>query len=273
MKVITYATKKAQYYDSLEDSCNKYNYDLVTLGLDTKWNGMGDKIKGVKNYLDQLPDKEQFVVVVDAYDVIACRDSKDITDMFYREFQQDEVVFNAERPSSSYFLRWLWNQKYSTKTMGDTEYNKLNAGIVMAKAKVLIEFYDLLINQNNLHNTNVKSDQKLIYNILDVDERNIKVDGNCSLFNTFALSDDISVQNGRIYNTYTKTYPFFIHGPGKNTKMNDYIKGAGVKLNFTRTSLDHNNINKNYINIDILIIIGIILIALFISVVARRLRK
>ena len=35
MKVITYATKKDQYYDSLEDSCKKFGYELITFKTDS----------------------------------------------------------------------------------------------------------------------------------------------------------------------------------------------------------------------------------------------
>jgi hypothetical protein len=273
MKVITYATKKAQYYDSLEDSCSKFNYELVTLGLNTTWHGMSDKIKAVKEYLDTLDDQDQLVLVVDAYDVIACRDSKEIESVFSSCFDQKHVIFNAERPSSSYYLTWLWNRSYSSKTMGDTKYNKLNAGVVMAKTKVLKEFYQSLIHENNLYNTHAKSDQKLIYNIIDVNERNIKVDGNCNIFTTFGLSDDISVRDGKLFNSHTSTYPFFVHGPGKNTKMDDYIDAVGVKRNFTRNAIDHHNINNKYINIDILILIGILLVVTAIVFGLRYLRK
>lgn len=260
MKVITYITKKDQYYDSLEDSCKKFNYDLITLGIDTKWNGMGDKIKGVRNYISELENKDEFVLVVDGYDVIACRDSKDIIDEFNNTFNDKDVIFNSERLPSSYFLSYLWERNYTSKKCGNTKYNKLNAGVLMAKINVLLEFYDFLISEYNLNKKHIKSDQRLIYDIIDKDEKNIRIDSNCNLFTTVALSDDIIVKENKLYNNYSKTYPFFIHAPGKNTKMDSYINTVDVKLTYHKpNALDQNNIHKHYINFDLLVFTGLLI--------------
>ena len=113
MKVITYATKKDQYYDSLEDSCKKFDYELITLGLGKKWHGMGDKIKGVYGYLSDLILKEELVLVVDAYDVVFCRHSSEIEKEFLENYEQDDIVFNSERLSNSYIVNYVWKNSYS----------------------------------------------------------------------------------------------------------------------------------------------------------------
>lgn len=256
MKVITYITKKEQYYDSLEDSCKKFNYDLVTLGLGTKWNGMGDKIKGVRNYISELENKNEFVLVVDGYDVIACRDSKDIVDEFNNTYDDKHIIFNSERLPKSYLSSYLWEKYYSPKKIGNTKYNKLNAGVLMAKVDVLLDFYDFLISEYNLNEKDIKSDQKLIYNIIDKDERNIRIDNKCKLFTATGLRDDIIIKENKLYNNYSKTYPFFIHAPGKKTKMDDYINTVDVKLNYQYPG--EYNINK-VVNIDIFILTGLLI--------------
>ena len=257
MKVITYATKKDEYYDSLVDSCKKYNYDLVTLGLGQPWNGMGDKIKGVNQYLTTIHEDET-VIVADAYDVIACRDSKYLMSEYQKKFDTSKIIFNAECLPASYLLSWIWESRYSAKRMGKTKYNKLNAGVLISKVKILKDFYDTLIQENNLETTHITSDQELIYNMIDKDEKNIALDENCTLFNTIALVDDIVIEKGKLYNSHTDTYPFFIHGPGKKTKMEKYINAAGVDLNYTKPdSFDVNVINKK-ISIDIIICIALL---------------
>ena len=263
MKVITYVTKKDQYYNSLEDSCKKFNYTLITLGLNTKWNGMSDKIKGVRNYLAELKNKDEFVIVVDGYDVIACRDSKDLLATFNSTFDDNHIIFNAERLTNSYLISMLWETSYSSKKCGNTKYNKLNAGALMAKTSVLLEFYDYMIAEFNLNEQHAKSDQKLIYNIMDKDERNIRVDSHCNIFTTFGLQNDLVIKSDKkLYNSYSKTYPFFIHGPGKNTKMDKYINAVDVKLDYTKENeLSLAKIHNEHIHFDLLVFI--VLLVLF----------
>ena len=268
MKVITYATKKDQYYDSLEDSCKKFGYELITLGLGKKWNGMGDKIKGVHEYLSQLYYSDEFVLVVDAYDVVFCRQSSEIEKEFLENYKEDEIVFNSERLSKSYAVNYVWENSYSDiKFDSDTEYKKMNAGVVMGKIKKLIEFYQKFITSNNLESENIKSDQRLIYKMLEKNTfKNITIDSKCKLFTTFSrLRDDIEFKGDKVFNSHTETYPFLIHGPGKLTKMDNYIKKLGVKLNYTKSSLKHYSYYYVSQIADFLIFIGIIL-SLYLSI-------
>lgn len=81
MKVITIATESGGYFNALIESSKKYNYQLIILGFNKEWKGFGWRLKLVLNFLKKLP-AEEIVMMIDAYDVVFLRNSKDIIDEF-----------------------------------------------------------------------------------------------------------------------------------------------------------------------------------------------
>ena len=63
--VITYANKSSGMFESLTN--NKFNVPIKVLGMGTKWNGFMDKVKGYRDHVKTLPDKD-IVVIVDGFD-------------------------------------------------------------------------------------------------------------------------------------------------------------------------------------------------------------
>jgi len=242
MKVIVYATKECQYYSALQDSCKKFNYDLITLGLGTKWNGMGDKILGVYDYLQKLENKEEVVLVVDAYDVIMCRDSKDIIEEF-NKLEEDKVVFNAESLSSSFIKQYEWEKNYSKKKFFTTRYNKLNAGAMIGKAINIIKLFIKIIDKEKLRTLKIKSDQKAIYNMIEkgiITMGEITIDNQCKIFTAVSeLTNDIVIKDNKLFNKNTKTFPFVIHGPGTFTSLDRIIKDIDIKSNFNKSKIKY----------------------------------
>ena len=136
MKVLTYATHESQYFNSFKESCKKYNYDLKILGLGDKWEGFAGKTKKIYNYL--LKEKgEDFVIVCDAFDVIMTKDSSEFMEGFYKNFDIEDVVFNAEA-INSYAILPFWIKKYKInkdKLKIKSKYKLLNAGVYIGKIK------------------------------------------------------------------------------------------------------------------------------------------
>lgn len=243
MKVIVYATKECQYYTALQDSCKKFNYDLITLGLGNKWNGMGDKILGVYDYLQKLTDKEEIVLVVDAYDVIVCRDSKDIIEEF-NKLEEDKVIFNAESLSSSFIKEYAWCKNYSKKKFSFNRYSKLNAGAMIGKVINIIKLFKKIIDKEKLRTLKIKSDQKVIYNMIDekiITMEEVNIDSKCKIFTAVSeLTNDIVIKDNKLFNNNTKTFPFVIHGPGTFTSLDNIIKDIDVKSKFTKSKIKYN---------------------------------
>lgn len=262
MKVIVYATKECQYYSALQDSCKKFNYDLITLGLGTKWNGMGDKILGVYDYLQKLKNKEEVVLVVDAYDVIMCRDSKDIIEEF-NKLEEDKVIFNAESLSYSLIRNYDWKKFYPGKNFGSSKYDKLNAGAMIGKVINIIRLFKKIIDKEKLRTLKIKSDQQVLHKMINdkiVDFDEINIDSQCKIFTAISnLNDDLIMKNNKPYNKHTKSFPFVIHGPGVRTSLDHIIKKVGINSSFTKSKIKYDLFYYFTNLLDLIILTGILL--------------
>ena len=102
MKAITVATENNGYFETLKESSMRYNYHLVVLGYEQEWKGFGWRLNLVLEYLKTLPSDE-IVIVVDAYDVIFLRDSKELKEEFLK--------MNVKFLCGQLFLQDLLGQK------------------------------------------------------------------------------------------------------------------------------------------------------------------
>lgn len=263
MKVVCYATSENQYLDALRDSCKKFDYDLSVLGLGKKWGGMGDKIVGVKEHLEDAYDNDLYLVV-DAYDVIFTRESKKFEEDFYKNYKEDDIVFNSEVLPNSYVKYNDWVKFYSSEHPNSkNKYKAMNAGVVVGRRTRLIEFYEKLIDRSTISTQRKQSDQQTIYRLFNKGIfPDIKLDYECKLFTVITeFNNDIVFKDSRLYNKYTKTYPYLIHGAGKKTSLNKYIDFLNLKTSFYKSHIVYNFYYYFFRYLDYLIFLGAILIS------------
>ena len=67
MKVVTYVTRVQGKFEELVN--NEHGVHVEVLGMGNKWNGYMDKIRGVYEYIENLPD-EEIVVYLDGFDTL-----------------------------------------------------------------------------------------------------------------------------------------------------------------------------------------------------------
>lgn len=69
LKIVTVATKDAEYLKYLKESCNRHGTELIVLGMGRPWTQYYDKYKYILEEIDSFEDDDIFCFV-DAYDVI-----------------------------------------------------------------------------------------------------------------------------------------------------------------------------------------------------------
>lgn len=239
VKVICYATHPDQYYYNLVESAEKFNYELITLGMGTKWKGFGDKYIGYYDFLKNYKNKEDIILFVDAYDVLLCRDSKDIITTYKKNY--NKVVFNCEPSSLSYshsLIKKKYMNVYKIPECGNNceKCQFINSGVFIGKVKDIEKIVKLFINSSNYsHNTD---DQKIINDKYTNKEIDIEIDYKGVLFGVKcddcdSFNPNISVNNNRIFNPNTNTYPFVLHGPGP-TNLDSYVRLLNLKYYYSK---------------------------------------
>lgn len=260
MKIITYATHSSQYFESLKESAKRYNYELVIIGYGTKWNGFKGKTLNIYNYLSNM-DKEEFIIISDAFDVVIGRNSSEFINEFNKYFVDDDIVFNSEAINSYILLNdWLKYNKISKKKLHiKSKYKLLNAGVYVGKVENILSFLEKSLKNG------IEDDQQSFIKIYNKSS-NIKIDSDCKLFSTISsYNNDVSIKKGKIFNKYSNSYPFFLHGPGPYTRLEPYINKLNLSNNFSKNKFkDHSYyFLANYCDFIILFLLFIICLLIY----------
>jgi hypothetical protein len=224
MKVITVATESGGYFNTLIESSKKYNYQLIILGFGNEWKGFGWRVKLVLNFLKQLPP-EEIVMMVDAYDVIFLRDSKDIIDEFKK--LNTRFLCGAFRKING-IIGYVQEKEFG-KCKNNLLYPYVNicAGTWMGYVEDIINLYSKYEIDNN-------QDDQILLNIIYDQVNNQKIITADTKFNIFCTlfpnlisgeirdEDKIIVNNNELICGNTNTKPFAIHGLA-NTKLNNIL--------------------------------------------------
>ena len=96
LHVYTVATRHGPELDALRASCHRKGLGLHVLGINNLWQGFGNKYLWTAEYLDlqRLPD-DDVMVFVDAYDVLALADEREILEKFRASGAR--IIFTAEK--------------------------------------------------------------------------------------------------------------------------------------------------------------------------------
>ena len=235
MRIITYVTSSQQYYPSLIESSKKFNYDIITLGMGEKWKNFREKNIRILNYLQQEKNKEEIIIISDGYDVLLVKDSKNILDTFKKNYSEEDILFNSEALSNSYIINREWKKIFEPKILNKNKYKILNAGLYIGKIKNIISMLEAYLGEN------IEDDQKGFNKLYKKNLLNITIDYKCLIFTAIStLNYDLVIKDKKIYNNYTKTYPFAIHGPGSYIRLEPYIKILNLKSGYKKSKLKEN---------------------------------
>lgn len=272
IKVITYATGNAQYFNELQESAIKFNYNLTVLGMGNEWKGFIDKLTHIYKYISETLDDSDIVMCIDAYDVIFCRDSSEFEKIYMENFDyENKILFNAEALSNSFIMNEFWYKKFNPPNKTETKdfkYKYLNAGVCIGMVKnVKAMMADILGREG------ITDDQVEIMKTYSQNDTNIEIDHGCKLFNTVScLNNDLVLNEScGIYNSHTSTYPCLIHGPGQYTTIDTYVNWAGLNSVYKKSNLKRNlSILLNYYFDYIVAIIVIIIIFIIVCIATKK---
>ena len=281
VKLITVATDKKGYYKWLEASCKRYNVDLITLGMNQKWQGFTMKYILLINYLKTI-DRNELIIFIDAYDVLLLRPLDDIEELFNNivKITNKKIIVSMDG-SNIYSLNSIDNILYKLENLyfGKCKSLSINAGTYMGRVKDILDILYEMTNDLNIDPS--LDDQILMTNHCNNNKDKYYIDHNNNIFYvvTHTLTDimkyiQLDSNNNVIVNN---TKPYFIHG-NANTILDNLILKLGYNItdieiknnyNFFYNKLVKSTIivypkqinynNKKYIILIIIIIIFIIL--------------
>lgn len=246
MKVVCVATGISGYYKNLQESCKRYNFDLITLGFNMKWGGFTMKFDLMKNYLNQL-NEDEIVMFVDAYDVFMNDFSRKVISRF--ESFNKKILFSSEFTNPNYSNLFLLENIAFDKCKSTI----INSGCYMGYVSYLKKLFNLLCERNDCSNYKL-DDQKLLNKLCNIEseffDNYIAIDYDGLIFytmkcdnlqsyilpNNYKCNSSLIEENGKLINTRTNLQPIVIHGPF-NLKLDNFIQYKGfIPKNMNRNS-------------------------------------
>lgn len=201
------------------NTVQKNNWEYAIVSMSEKWNGFTDKVKGIQQFLQTLPE-DKIVVVSDTRDVVCCRTSKQFMQAFTSK-QTDFLVsmevlchgkFESEVPRGPCVpLTNYWKQT----TRAYKPLRKfVNAGLLCGKVSAVKAFYTWLTQKG------YKDDQVALGNYMNANPVKVYADDKAELLHTsnFAyreciLSHENQIQDSPTFSELFGHGAFFLHLP------------------------------------------------------------
>lgn len=224
--VVTVATKETDGFRRFLRSAKHFNFTVKVLGQEDKWSGGdymsapggGQKVRLLKQALDEMKDNDQIILFTDSFDVVFASGPKELLKKF--EQAGHKVVFSSES--------LIWPDRHlEDKHPHVREGNRFigSGGFI----GYLPNVKDLVADWTGKDH---ESDQLFFTKIYINPEKrkslNITVDSKCRLFqNLHGALDDVVLkfEDGRVRarNVLHDTLPVIIHGNGPTKLQINYL--------------------------------------------------
>lgn len=225
MKFFTVASDPSPHLDRLLDSANRQGIEIEVLGFRQPYPGHCQKLILMRDALEKLDPNEIFLFA-DGYDVIFLAPESEILEKF--NAMNVPLLFNAEqnfmcrsRKKPLYFLKNIFKQR---------PYRYLNSGLYMGKAGAFLD----VLNKLSFHPSD-NCDQTKISIFYHENPGQIYLDESghilsCAGGREGCSHRDYLIQNQRLFNTVTQTWPCVLHFPGGAFhRLDDLARGLGIR--------------------------------------------
>ena len=192
MKLVTYATHSHGTFEQLVGG----SHDIEVLGFGTPWTGFMDKFKGVREYLDTLPDTE-IVIFLDGFDSLIVREDLGDLEETFKSLNCKVLVSHENKSSFSSFLPTFVRTYITMAVFGRCQGDvTANTGLYMGYVRELKQLID-----------------KILQGSSDDDQRNFNQ--TCQHFSFIRVdTDNIIFENCTNRDDITRSGAYFVQLPG-----------------------------------------------------------
>lgn len=220
--IVVYIENENKHYNLIK-SLELLNIESHRLYEGGEWISHFHKLK---IYVDGLKNiKNEWVILSDSRDVLFYKDINFINEVYKKNYNEYDMVIQAEDTESGCdFFKTTGLKRYE---FSDTLYKYICSGLIMGKRKIIIDFFEEIINTVPKH-WNVADQPAIEWGMGNLNYK-IALDSNCHLFQLMGMGANSGVNfnlhfnKNFIKNTYTNSEPCIFHGAG-NTFLNQVWK-------------------------------------------------
>lgn len=158
MRLVVYATHSEGYFELLKKQALDLGYDLVVIGWGTSWKGFFHRFRLYAEYLRDLDDPEELIVINDAFDVLVLRPPEDVR-LFYERYGKPCLWMVENEEDKNIWMR-IGGYLFLPWTRWMTARWNLNGGSFMGTVKGLIAVLEEFLTRYGDDNT--LDDQMLV---------------------------------------------------------------------------------------------------------------
>ena len=198
--------------------CESFGYEYQIVGEGVEWRGGdmaagpggGHKINELLKVLNKTANR--LIVICDTFDVIPVAGPDELIAKFNLLAKPHQIIATSE------LCCWPCREMAACYPKVETKYRYLNSG-------GLIGYRDCIVNVigSGLKDT---EDDQLFFTVKFLARNSpIILDYNCEIFQALErCNEDVNVYKNRAYNSYTKSYPIFLHGNGNSKNYLNFLE-------------------------------------------------
>lgn len=204
MKLVTFCNKPSDGLAMYQHSAAVHGWKPDYLGEGVTWFSWEVRLRAVRDYCAALP-ADEIVVFTDCFDVLLLAPPEKVESAF--------LAFNMPMVISAERNCWPMANLAPRFPQARTSFRYLCAGTYMGTAGAILEMMEE-IGVDYLENCADQMELSLWY--IGQKDKAI-LDSNCRIFQCcFMAEDALSVVDGRVVNSETKTRPLILHANGNH---------------------------------------------------------
>lgn len=233
LRVVAVATDPRPQLTALIQTVENAGYELEVIGMGTTYPGLGLKVMSMAEWLPTVPD-EDYVLMVDAYDVLFLADAKELLARFHSFCAP--LVFGAETRCHPDTALALVHPQRRSGAAALQPFHYLNSGTYMGRASHVKRMFRQIFEDLRDHYSwggadyRQVNDQRWFMRHWFLHHEDVVLDVHGEIFHTLhqVPYEGFGEEGpqGSFLSNVTKTRPCVVHGNGKDGKetINKFIK-------------------------------------------------
>ena len=202
--LITYANRSDWGLENLKKTLKKFKYNYSIIGKGDVWNGWKTIMNAMFKKLSKLPEN-QLVCKMDAFDVLVTAPPNEFLEKWSKF--KTPIVVGAESCKAVFPVAGDYYE-YHALDCSKMDYPYFNAGCIIGYAGPLAAFYKWALDND------YSDDQVALINYANKFPEKVGLDHQQEIIANVTIFDNLDLENERVYNSKTDTWPIFIHIPG-----------------------------------------------------------
>ena len=162
MKLLVYATHSEGYFELLKKQAMDLGYDLVVIGWGSSWKGFFHRFHLYVEYLRELENPKELVVINDAFDVLVLRPPEEVETIYHQHAKP--CLWMVENEEDKNLITQMGRFLFQPPSRWMSRRWNLNGGSYMGTVEGLLQILGRFLDRYGSDENNHTLDDQMIVN-------------------------------------------------------------------------------------------------------------